>query len=99
MVREGVANMSELARRSGVPQSTLSKFETGIHQSISLEHIDRLARFFTTDPARLFSKQNDHLPNSRLQAHLMVAEQLEPTELGVLTATGDALIKSRKKAA
>ena len=34
MKRRSINNMTELARLSGVPQSVLSRFETGKHESI-----------------------------------------------------------------
>lgn len=98
MKRRSVGNMTELARLSGVPQPTLSKFETGVHDNISLEHIARIARALDIDPAQLFLTTADQLPVHRSEAFIGVMEQLTPDEERVVLATGDALIKSRKKA-
>jgi len=49
-------SLTALAIRAGVPQSTLQRFSKGTHQSLSLDHIERLARALGVDPASLFER-------------------------------------------
>lgn len=96
MDRRGVPTMTELARLSGVPQPTLHRFESGSHESISLTHIDKIARALQIDAAQLFLPPLTSLPIHRSEAFIGVMDQLTQQEQGVLLATGAALIKSRK---
>lgn len=99
MARRSIASMTELAKLSKVPQSTLSKFETGVHDSIKLEHIAKIARSLHLDPAQLFlDTSSTSIPPMEAQSFLGVMEKLDPSDRGVLMATGYALVESRKKA-
>lgn len=96
MDRRGIGTMTELARLSKVPQPTLHRFESGSHESISLTHIDKIARALQIDVAQLFLPPLASLPIHRSEAFVGVMEQLTPQEQGVVLATGTALIESRK---
>ena len=97
MKRRSINNMIELARLSGVPQSVLSRFETGKHESISLPHIEKIAKAMHLDVAQLFLTQLTTIPIHRTEAFIGVMEQLTPQEQSVVLATGTALVESRKK--
>ncbi len=94
--RDGISTDQELARMSKVPQSTFSKLRNGKQQGLSFTHLERLANFFGTDPARFFTKQLT-MPSAQLQAHMMVAEKLSPSQLEPLTQTGLILLESIEK--
>ncbi len=96
--RDKIASDKELARLSGVPQSTFSKLRNQKQENISFAHIERLAHFFMTDPARFFVKEFT-IPSRQFETHVMVAEKLSDAELEPLTQTGLAFLESRKKAA
>lgn len=97
MARDNIETLTALGRASGVPQSTLQRFEKGTHQSLSLDHIERIARFFGTDPARLFEADLPHLPDPQIKTVMMVMEELTPRERGVVVAASTALLESKKK--
>jgi transcriptional regulator with XRE-family HTH domain len=46
-------SQSELARRSGVPQYTISRLEAGEQESINLAHLEQLATALEVDAALL----------------------------------------------
>ena len=46
-------SQAELARRSGVNQSAISRLESGDTQSVSFENLERLARAVGCDPGYL----------------------------------------------
>ena len=46
-------SQAELARRSGVNQSVISRLESGDTQSVSFENLERLARAVGCDPGYL----------------------------------------------
>jgi transcriptional regulator with XRE-family HTH domain len=50
---------AELARRSGVPQPTISRIEAGEGRSVNLDNLERLARALDTDPAFLIASEPD----------------------------------------
>lgn len=97
MAKRGVTTMSELARISKVPQPTLHRFTSGDHDSISLQHIDRIARALEVDVAQLCAPPFKSLPPYQSEAFIGVMEQLTPNEQGVVLATSAALIESRKE--
>lgn len=99
MARDGIATTTELARRTGIPQPTLHKFEKGTHRSISLDHIEKLARYFATDPARLFDTNLPDLSSARQLEALAVMEQLSAPYQDAYVAMGLALVKSDPAAA
>lgn len=94
MARDGIATTTELARRTGIPQPTLHKFEKGTHRSISLEHIEKLARYFGTDPARLFETNIPELPLQEKPQWLAAMEQLPPDYQRAAAATIATLLQS-----
>jgi transcriptional regulator with XRE-family HTH domain len=51
-------SQAELARRSGVPQGTISRLEAGKHQGINFTVLERLANALEVSAAELI----DHIP-------------------------------------
>lgn len=96
--RDGIQSDLELAKACGVPQSTFSKLRTGKIDSIRFASLEKIARYFHTDPARLLTKEFVP-PSKQFEAHMMVAERLSENELEPLTQTGIAFLKQREKAA
>lgn len=95
--RDGIESDLQLAKACGVPQSTFSKLRTGKIDSIKFASLEKLARFFHTDPARLLTKEFIP-PTKQFETHMMVAERLSATELEPLTQTGLAFLQQRQKA-
>jgi putative transcriptional regulator len=52
-------SQAELARRSGVPQSTISRLEAGTTGVINLDHLDRLAKALGVHPRELVLRTGD----------------------------------------
>ncbi len=50
-------SQAELARRSGVPQPTISRLESGETQSINLPNLEKLASALGCDPGYLIVKK------------------------------------------
>ena len=50
-------SQAELARRSGVSQSTISRLEAGTTPSIDLNNLERLAKALGCDPGYLIVKK------------------------------------------
>ncbi|MGH9897072.1 MAG: helix-turn-helix domain-containing protein [bacterium] len=46
-------SQADLARRSGVPQSTISRLEAGEQESVNFVHLERLAEVLRVDAALL----------------------------------------------
>jgi len=46
-------SQSELARRSGVSQSVISRLESGVIEAVSFENLERLAEALECDPGYL----------------------------------------------
>lgn len=52
-------SQAELARRSGVHQSVISRLESGQSQSVSLRNLEKLAGALECDPGYLIAKRAD----------------------------------------
>lgn len=52
-------SQAELARRSGVHQSVISRLESGQSQSVSLKNLEKLAGALECDPGYLIAKRAD----------------------------------------
>ncbi len=50
-------SQAELSRRSGVPQPTISRLETGSRQAVNLEILEKLADALGCDPGYLIVKK------------------------------------------
>lgn len=96
--RDGITSDYQLARACGVSQPTFSRLRTGKIDSIKFDALEKIARYFHTDPARLFTKEFIP-PSKQFETHMMVAERLSESELEPLTQTGLAFLKQRQKAA
>lgn len=96
--RDGITSDNQLAKACGVSQPTFSRLRTGKIDSIKFEALERIAKYFNTDPAALFTK--DAVATSKkLEAHMRVVGQLSDAELEPLTQTGLAFLEHKKKAA
>ena len=50
-------SQAELARRSGVPQPTISRLEAGQSDSVSLTNLEKLAKALGCDPGYMIVKK------------------------------------------
>jgi transcriptional regulator with XRE-family HTH domain len=50
-------SQAELARRSKVPQSTISRIEAGATPSVNLDNLEKLAKALGCDPGYLIVKK------------------------------------------
>lgn len=96
ILEESGESLTSLARRAKVPQSTLQRFSAGTHQSMSLEHIEKLAQALRVPPAALFQKpQKDVDP--RAGEFMYVMESLPDYAKDAAVATVHALADSTHK--
>jgi transcriptional regulator with XRE-family HTH domain len=89
-------SLTSLALRSGVPQSTLQRFSKGTHRSLSLDHIERLARAMSVDPSSLFEPSSPAADPRVQQAHV-VMQSLPDYAKDAALATLKALGNTTKK--
>lgn len=94
MAQLGVRNLTELAKMSGVSQSVLSRFASGVHASISLDNIDKLARALKVKPAALLSETGVTPADHRTQQVLQAMETLPEWGKDVVAASAQAMLES-----
>lgn len=91
-----VANPTELARLSGVPQSVLSRFISGVHGSINLDALEKISKALDIEPAQLLERNPRSAPDARTAHVLQAMEVLPDWGKAVVEASATALVESAK---
>lgn len=92
MKARGIANMTELAKLSGVSQSVLSRFKTGTHGSIGLDVIEKLSTALHVPAAQLLQKTTASDP--RTAQVLLAMEDLPDWGKDAIVGAAQAIVAS-----
>jgi DNA-binding Xre family transcriptional regulator len=92
-----VSNMTELARLSGVHQSVLSRFKSGIHGSINLDALEKLATTLEVDASQLLQASRYSVADTHTATVMTAMELLPDWGKEVVAASATAMVQTAKK--
>lgn len=94
MQERRIANVTELARLSGVPQSVLSRFQSGVHGSINLDAIEKLAKTLEIDPGQLLQLGKPSVADQRTLSVIVAMENLPDWGKDAVAASAAAMLQT-----
>lgn len=89
-----IGTPTELARESGVAQSVVSRFFSGVHSSISLDALEKFAAALEIEPSQLLSRQTTEYLDTRVVQVLNAMEAMPDWGKEAVAASAEAMMKT-----